>query len=130
MTYILTCNVQYDLTFLSKTDRIIPPSFTRSLKRLDGIMGNDISMDCKVSGSQPMTLSWFKDDKEIKFGDRYLPEIKDNSAALKITKLEKVDAGVYTCRATNSAGSEESSGTLYVKGLYSLSNSLALCFYF
>lgn len=80
-------------------------------------MGNDISMDCKVSGSQPMTLSWFKDDKEIKFGDRYLPEIKDNSAALKITKLEKVDAGVYTCRATNSAGSEESSGTLYVKGL-------------
>ncbi|XP_070305349.1 contactin-5-like [Salvelinus sp. IW2-2015] len=96
-------------------DRIIPPSFTRSLKRLDGIMGNDISMDCKVSGSQPMTLYWFKDDKEIQFGDRYLPEIKDNSAALKITKLEKVDAGVYTCRATNSAGSEESSGTLYVK---------------
>ncbi|XP_041700619.1 titin-like [Coregonus clupeaformis] len=101
--------------FLSKTDRIIPPSFTRSLKRLDGIMGNDISMDCKVSGSQPMTLSWFKDDKEIKSGDRYLPELKDNSAALKITQLEKVDAGVYTCRATNSAGSKESSGTLYVK---------------
>ncbi|CAB1328711.1 unnamed protein product [Coregonus sp. 'balchen'] len=96
-------------------DRIIPPSFTRSLKRLDGIMGNDISMDCKVSGSQPMTLSWFKDDKEIKSGDRYLPELKDNSAALKITQLEKVDAGVYTCRATNSAGSKESSGTLYVK---------------
>ncbi|CDQ65442.1 unnamed protein product [Oncorhynchus mykiss] len=66
----------------------------KSLKRLDGIMGNDISMDCKVSGSQPMTLSWFKDEKEIKSGDGYLPEIKDNSAALKITKLEKVDAGV------------------------------------
>lgn len=74
-------------------------------------------MDCKVSGSQPMILSWFKDEQDIKSGDGYLPEIKDNSAALKITKLEKVDAGVYTCRATNSAGSEESSGTLYVKGL-------------
>uniref|UniRef100_A0AAY5JWB4 Ig-like domain-containing protein n=1 Tax=Esox lucius TaxID=8010 RepID=A0AAY5JWB4_ESOLU len=62
-----------------------------------------------------MTLSWFKDEKEIKSGDRYLSEIKDNSAVLKISTLEKFDAGVYTCRATNPAGSKETSGTLYVK---------------
>ncbi|KAM9484414.1 contactin-5-like [Salvelinus alpinus] len=106
-----------DQCSITVLDHIILPFFTKSLKRLDRIMGKDISMDCKVSGSQPMILSWFKDEKEIKSGDGYLPEIKDNSAALKITKLEKVDAGVYTCRATNSTGSKESSGTLYVKGL-------------
>ncbi|KAK1875087.1 Titin [Dissostichus eleginoides] len=96
-------------------DRIMPPTFTKSLKRVDGNIGNDVSMDCKVSGSQPMTISWFKDDQEIKSGSKFQPEFKDSSASLRVIKLEKADSGVYKCRATNSAGFKETSGTLYVK---------------
>lgn len=94
----------------------MPPTFTKSLKRVDGNFGNDVSMDCKVSGSQPMTISWFKDDQEIKSGAKFQPEFKDSSAMLKIIRLEKTDSGVYKCRASNSAGFKETSGTLYVKG--------------
>lgn len=101
----------------------MPPTFTKSLKRVDGNIGNDVSLDCKVSGSQPMTISWFKDDQEISPGSKFQPELKDNSAALQIIRLEKADSGVYKCRATNSAGFKETSGTLYVKG----SGCLACC---
>lgn len=94
----------------------MPPTFTKTLKRVDGNIGYDISMDCKVSGSQPMTISWFKDDQEISAGAKFQPEFKDTSATLRIIRLEKVDSGVYKCRAINSAGLKETSGTLYVKG--------------
>lgn len=94
----------------------MPPTFTKTLKRVDGNVGNDISMESKVSGSQPMTISWFKDDQEIMPGSKFQPEFKDSSATLRIIRLEKADSGVYKCRATNSAGFKETSGTLYVKG--------------
>uniref|UniRef100_A0A3B4Y2I6 Ig-like domain-containing protein n=1 Tax=Seriola lalandi dorsalis TaxID=1841481 RepID=A0A3B4Y2I6_SERLL len=108
-------------------DRIMPPTFTKSLKRVDGNIGNDVSMDCKVSGSQPMTIAWFKDDQEIVSGSKFQPEFKDNSATLRIIRLEKADSGVYKCRATNSAGFKETSSTLYVKGYERLPYVVFLC---
>lgn len=94
----------------------MPPTFTKPLKRVDGNIGSDVSMDCKLSGSQPMTIVWFKDDQEVEAGSKLQPEFKDSSATLRILRLEKSDSGVYKCKATNSAGSKETSGTLYVKG--------------
>uniref|UniRef100_A0A8C0VNG8 Ig-like domain-containing protein n=1 Tax=Cyanistes caeruleus TaxID=156563 RepID=A0A8C0VNG8_CYACU len=47
----------------------------------------------------------------------------EGSASLEIKHLDANDAGVYICRATNSAGSKESSSTLFIKGL-------AICFIF
>lgn len=107
----------------------MPPAFTKSLKRVDGNIDNPVSMDCKVSGSQPMTVTWFKDDQEIVSGDKFQPEFKDSSAILRITWLEKADSGVYKCRATNSAGFKETSGTLYVKGHEGLAYLMHLFFY-
>lgn len=98
------------------TDRVLPPSFTKNLKKVDGNIGNNITMESKVSGSQPMSISWYKDDKEITSGQKYQLEMKETTATLGITQIEKCDEGVYTCRATNSAGFKESSGTLCVKG--------------
>lgn len=53
--------------------------------------------------------------KEIT-GDRYKMAFVEGSASLEISRVDMNDAGIYTCRATNSAGSKESSGTLAVKG--------------
>ena len=105
----------------------MPPTFTKSLKRVDGNIDNDVSMDCKVSGSQPMTIAWFKDDQEITSGAKFQPEFKDSSATLRIICLEKADSGVYKCRATNSAGFKETSGTLYVKGYECLAYVSSIC---
>lgn len=86
------------------------------LKKVDGNVGGDAIMECKVSGSQPMTVSWFKEGKEITSGMKYQTEFKESTASLKILRLETVDAGAYTCRANNSAGHAETSGALQVKG--------------
>lgn len=73
-------------------------------------------MECKVSGSQPMTISWLKDGEELTAGIKYQIELKESTALLKISKLEIADAGVFTCHATNAAGHSETSGTVSVKG--------------
>lgn len=105
----------------------MPPTFTKPLRRVDANIGNDASMDCKVSGSQPMTIAWFKDDQEIPAGVKFQAGFKDHSATLQIAGLEKADSGVYKCRATNSAGFKETSGSLYVKGYQCLVYSCPLC---
>ncbi|KAG9340901.1 hypothetical protein JZ751_020094, partial [Albula glossodonta] len=96
-------------------DRIVPPSFTKHLKKFDGNVDSDVIMGCKVTGSQPVTFTWFKDETEIKAGAKYETEHTESTATLRITQLQKSDAGMYTCRAKNAAGSGETSGTLSVK---------------
>ncbi|XP_051980649.1 titin-like, partial [Xyrauchen texanus] len=96
-------------------DKIVPPTFTKTLKKADGHVGGSIQMECKVSGSQPITISWFKEGKDITTGTKYQTILNEGTALLKITDLEASDAGVFTCNATNSAGHSETSGTVSVK---------------
>lgn len=64
-----------------------------------------------------MTVSWFKQDTEITSSAKYTVRFAEGSASLEIRNLDTSDAGVYICRATNSAGSKDSSSTLFIKGL-------------
>ncbi|KAJ8012937.1 hypothetical protein DPEC_G00048070, partial [Dallia pectoralis] len=96
-------------------DRVLSPTFTKNLKKVDGNIGCNITLECKVSGSQPLSFSWYKDDQEITDGEKYKLHMKETTAALQINQIVKLDGGVYTCRATNSAGFKESSGILCVK---------------
>lgn len=98
------------------TDRAVPPSFTRSLKKVDGSIGSDVTLECRVAGSQPMVITWYKDDKEIHSDDKHKVEFSEFKAIVTITSLEQSDGGVYKCRASNDAGVKETSGTLSVKG--------------
>ncbi|NXK58204.1 TITIN protein, partial [Sylvietta virens] len=96
-------------------DRTIPPFFTKPLKNIDSVISASCRLDCKISGSLPMTVSWFKQDTEITSSAKYTVHFAEGSASLEIKHLDTNDAGVYICRATNSAGSKESSSTLFIK---------------
>lgn len=98
------------------TDRAVPPSFTKTLKKVDGSIGSHVTLECRVAGSQPMAVSWYKDDKEIHSDHKYKLDFSESTASVTITSLEQSDGGVYTCRASNDAGEKETSGTLSVKG--------------
>lgn len=97
-------------------DRAVPPSFTRTLKKVDGRAGRDVTMECRVSGSQPLQVSWFKDSQEIFSLGRHKVDFSDGTASLTIASLKQSDSGLYSCRASNNAGEKETSSTLSVKG--------------
>uniref|UniRef100_A0A8C0K262 Ig-like domain-containing protein n=1 Tax=Canis lupus dingo TaxID=286419 RepID=A0A8C0K262_CANLU len=111
-----TFEVQNDVGRSScKANLIIPPSFTKRLKKMDSIKGSSIDLECIVAGSHPISIQWFKDDQEISASEKYKFSFHDNTAFLEISHLEGSDSGTYTCSATNKAGHNQCSGHLTVK---------------
>uniref|UniRef100_A0A7N4NX76 Ig-like domain-containing protein n=1 Tax=Sarcophilus harrisii TaxID=9305 RepID=A0A7N4NX76_SARHA len=111
-----TFEVQNDVGRSScKANLIIPPSFTKKLKKMDSIKGSFIDLECIVAGSHPISIQWFKDDQEILASEKYKFSFHDNTAFLEISQLEGADSGTYTCAATNKAGHNQCTGYLTVK---------------
>lgn len=98
------------------TDQNIPPSFTKKLTKMDKVLGSSIHMECKVSGSLPISAQWFKDGKEISTSAKYRLVCHENTVALEVYNLELEDTANYTCKVSNVAGDDACSGILTVKG--------------
>lgn len=73
-------------------------------------------MECKITGSLPISITWLHNGSKIFSGDKYEPEFSDSLCVLKINYLESSDAGSYTCVAANIAGTDECSAALIVQG--------------
>lgn len=110
-------------------DQDIPPSFTKKLTKMDKVLGSSIHMECKVSGSLPISAQWFKDGKEISTSAKYRLVCHENTVSLEVSNLELEDTANYTCKVSNVAGDDACSGILTVKG-EDCSSSSALCWYF
>lgn len=63
-----------------------------------------MKIEGRVTGSQPMSVSWFKDDKEILTSEKYDISFKSNVAVLCIKSSQVSDSGRYSCHASNEAG--------------------------
>lgn len=100
----------------SYTDRIIPPSFTRKLKETPCVLGSSALLECKVSGSPPISVAWFRNGLKLVSGEKHQISFSDNLCILEVNSLSDSDAGTYTCKATNIAGSDECSAVLTVQG--------------
>lgn len=83
---------------------------------MEEILGTNVQIGCKISGSLPITVEWVKDGTKLSGRTKHKLLQHDNSVSLEIECLEKTDTGMYTCKITNKAGSCECSGTLRVKG--------------
>lgn len=71
-------------------------------KIVDIIAGKDARLTCQVKNSGT-TTSWLKNNKTISPSDHPRMRIKLNKY-LKIKRVEKDDAGFYTCVAENDCG--------------------------
>lgn len=102
----------------SYADRIIPPSFTRKLKETPGVLGSSALLECKVSGSPPISVTWFHNGLKLVSGEKHQISFSDNLCILEVNSLSHSETGTYTCKATNTAGSDECSAVLTVQGGY------------
>uniref|UniRef100_A0A1I7TK31 Ig-like domain-containing protein n=1 Tax=Caenorhabditis tropicalis TaxID=1561998 RepID=A0A1I7TK31_9PELO len=92
------------------TTKVEVPVFEQGLKKTSVKEKEEIKMEVKVGGSAP-DVEWFKDDKPVNEDGNH--EIKKNPETgvftLVVKQADKSDAGKYTAKATNPAGSAESS---------------------
>lgn len=106
------------------TEQVIAPGFLRPLVDMQELLGSFVQICCKVSGSLPIAVEWQKDGSRVSSGVKHKVVQQDNSVSIELEHLERSDAGFYSCRVTNAAGSCECSASLRVKGQAAFSAQL------
>lgn len=81
------------------------------------LLGGEVSLQCVLKGSLPMTVSWMKDDHEIKESEHVQISFENRTAVLHISSVQLKHGGKYTCQAQNEAGSQKCTAVLVVKGV-------------
>jgi len=98
----------------SETPQIVPFSFGT-----DVINEGDVAqLTCLVKrGDEPLKISWFlKGDVISSDPSMSTTMIGSRTSLLMITSVGYIHSGTYTCKATNDAGTQTMSATLYVNG--------------
>lgn len=83
-----------------------------------------------ISGSEPFTFRWYKNDRELNSLDtpRYSIDSKATLSFLSVHNIEAHDAGNYSCVVSNDHGFDSQSTMLTVKGLNCIQNvALKVC---
>lgn len=83
--------------------------------------GDSTQLACKVTGTPPIKITWFANDREIKESSKHKMSFVESTAVLRLTDVAIEDSGEYMCEAQNEAGSDHCGSILIVKGLCSLS---------
>jgi hypothetical protein len=96
----------------------IRPRFLSKPKPLEGLReGQNAHFECKLEPVQDPNLKveWFKNNCPVTIGSRFRPIHDFGYVALDIIGLIAEDTGVYTCRAQNAVGVDETSANLSCK---------------
>lgn len=70
-----------------------------------------------MAGSQPLTVSWIKDERILENDETFHITFEKNVARLKIQNIELNHSGRYTCQAKNESGVEKCFALLLVQGV-------------
>lgn len=100
---------------------VVSPEFVLSIADVTVKEGGSVSLTCKVKGQPVPEITWFHANEPIKSDDVYrvVPGVEGEST-LEIPEIFPEDSGVYTVKATNEAGSIESTAILTVTGNFKL----------
>ncbi|XP_059503813.1 hemicentin-1 isoform X2 [Stegostoma tigrinum] len=90
----------------------VPPNIMGEEQNASAIINQGIVLKCQSNAIPPPTLSWLKDGKPLL--KKQGLTVSDDGSALKIEAAQVLDAGRYTCEATNVAGKTEKNYNLNV----------------
>lgn len=88
----------------------------QKLQNISSVVGTEVSLRCVLKGSEPLNLTWMKDNHELKEAENIQISIENKTAVLHITDLQSKHGGKYSCQAQNQAGSQTCTAVLLVKG--------------
>ncbi|XP_008936946.1 PREDICTED: hemicentin-1-like, partial [Merops nubicus] len=85
----------------------VPPEIRDQEKvtNTSGVVHHPVSLFCEVSGNPFPVISWYKEDIQVVESSTH--QILHNGKILKLLKAATDDAGQYSCKAINIAGSSE-----------------------
>lgn len=105
-----------------------PPVFTKRLEETTVCARNHVRLECNVKGTPEPTIKWFKDFQPMHDTSRVnVMWQSPDTATLTISDLITRDVGLYSCTATNVAGSTTSAAFLHVKGWQSTKSTDRTC---
>ncbi|XP_056628956.1 hemicentin-1 isoform X2 [Triplophysa dalaica] len=79
------------------------PSISLTQQVVMVVASGDATLECHASGTPPPTVTWQKGDLDL--GNMPFAEQDVHRGTLQIRGVQELDAGEYTCVATNAAGS-------------------------
>lgn len=90
--------------------------FTLEPTNQDVIPGTTVSFKSAFSGTPPLAVKWFKEEKEITTGGTYFIKKDSSSSSLELHAVKPGDSAKYTCQVSNDAGKVDCTAVLFVKG--------------
>ncbi|XP_014473407.1 PREDICTED: neuroglian isoform X2 [Dinoponera quadriceps] len=109
------CNATNSLGYVYKDVYInvlaLEPEITQPPTDMDTVDGKTILITCRVFGAPKPEVKWIKNGQELTGGRYKILETGD----LQIEAVSFLDAGTYTCHASNKLGQVDASATLMVK---------------
>ncbi|WKX89586.1 hypothetical protein Q1695_008890 [Nippostrongylus brasiliensis] len=97
------------------SEKSVAPVFEQGLKRTSVKEKEEIRMEVKVTGTQP-EVTWFKDNQPIQQDSVHeiIQDVSTKTYTLVVKEAHRYDAGMYSVKAANAAGSVESTAEVDV----------------
>jgi len=112
-----------ELALLPDDSLMVPPSFMTGLKPEQSLKdGSRLELSVQVKGDPDPMVTWLKDGKQISSSEIMEVKYKNGVASVIISEVFPEDSGKYTCKATNSKGSVETSSKVAIIPMEKKSN--------
>jgi len=104
-----------ELALLPDDSLMVPPSFMTGLQPEHSLKDSSrLELKVQVKGDPDPMVTWTKDGKPIASSEIMEVKYKNSVASVIINEVFPEDGGKYTCKATNSKGSVETSSKVTI----------------